>query len=94
MLKCAAIGEIDGDPGCAKDVIADRRRNAGGDRTSRGFLVRASKSEFLFRCYSDPYMTQRIVGALIAPSQFAGQPDQQFGIGQRGNPRLAAGWLQ
>jgi hypothetical protein len=27
-------------------------------------------------------MTQRIVGALIAPSQFARQPDQQFGIGQ------------
>jgi hypothetical protein len=39
-------------------------------------------------------MTQRIVGALIAPSQFAGQPDQQFGVGQRGNPCLAAGWLQ
>jgi hypothetical protein len=39
-------------------------------------------------------MTQRIVGALIVPSQFADQPDQQFGVGQRGNPCLAAGWLQ
>jgi hypothetical protein len=27
-------------------------------------------------------VTKGIVGALVAPSQFAGQPDQQFGIGQ------------
>jgi hypothetical protein len=37
MLERAAIGEIGGDPGRAKGVIADRRRNAGGDSMSRDF---------------------------------------------------------
>jgi hypothetical protein len=37
MLECAAIGEIDGDPDRAKGMIADRRRNAGGDRAPWGF---------------------------------------------------------
>ena len=27
-------------------------------------------------------LTKRIVGVLVAPSQFAGQPDQKFGVGQ------------
>ena len=27
-------------------------------------------------------LTKRIVSMLVAPSQLAGQPDQQFGVGQ------------